>query len=614
VDGINDDLDQDFGYAPPGHTGGDGLIGDTIFMDTGNGSGGAPNGQPDPGEGLEGVVVRLYDATGTTLLAITTTDENGNYYFGGLNPTGTYVVRVDPSTLPNGGAGLANTIDPDGGTANESTVNLGTSGPYDLDQDFGYTASTPNSISGTIWEDTDAAGDLDAGETGRFAGVTVALYDSNGNIVATTVTDANGNYSFPNLPDGTYQVDVTDQNNVLAGYWHSDGPNDGADNNSQDDPYTVTVSGGQNDTTADFGYYVQPAVLGDFVWLDLNQDGIQDANEPGIGGVEVTLTINYPNGNSVTLVTTTDALGAYSFGNLLLDEDFNGVGAGEPTFTVAFATPTGTTATLVNVGDPAADSNGTSDTAAPAQGQTDLTYDSGFVGATDLGDLPENIGGSPDYPTLFAPGPSHIVFPDGGDPDNDPDTTNGRAAVWLGLTIDTELEGQPSTAADGDGADEDGALFAESGWLAGGTSTIDLTLNSSESNITVYYGVWIDWNYDGDFTDVDDGFYAGSGVTGSPVVATVNVSIPASYVTNTPVYFRMRVADAPLGAADYLGTIVNGEVEDYRWVFGPTAVNFQGVEVGGAATRPGILWLSALLLGTVSVLFLYRRRRQLATR
>ena len=70
----------------------------------------------------------------------------------------------------------------------------------------------------------------------------------------------------------------------------------GSDNNSQVDPYTVTVTGGQTNTTADFGYYQQPAALGNFVWDDLDGDGIQDAGEPGIPGVAVTLTITWPNG------------------------------------------------------------------------------------------------------------------------------------------------------------------------------------------------------------------------------------------------------------------------------------------------------------------------------
>ena len=47
------DLDQDFGYAPFGHTLGDGLIGDTIFLDRDN------SGTPDAGEGIQGVTVEL---------------------------------------------------------------------------------------------------------------------------------------------------------------------------------------------------------------------------------------------------------------------------------------------------------------------------------------------------------------------------------------------------------------------------------------------------------------------------------------------------------------------------------------------------------------------------
>ena len=47
------------------------------------------------------------------MIARTVTNENGQYFFGGL-AAGTYTVRVDTTTLPNGGAGLTNTVDPDG--------------------------------------------------------------------------------------------------------------------------------------------------------------------------------------------------------------------------------------------------------------------------------------------------------------------------------------------------------------------------------------------------------------------------------------------------------------------------------------------------------------------
>jgi hypothetical protein len=212
--------------------------------------------------------------------------------------------------------------------------------------------------------------------------VTVVLRDEDGNIVATTTTDANGDFSFTGLPDGTYTVDVTDAGNILNGLWHSDGPNDGQNNNSQTDPYTVTVSGGVTNDTADFGYYGAPASLGDFVWNDLNGDGIQNVGEPGIPGVLVTLTIVYPNGDTATVTAVTDADGYYSFGNLLLDESFNASGgAGQPTYTILVATPNGYIPTQVDQGfNDAIDSdNHAGVVAIVVQGQVNNTYDFGFV-------------------------------------------------------------------------------------------------------------------------------------------------------------------------------------------------------------------------------------------
>ena len=72
--------------------------------------------------GIGGVTVTLTDSTGAT--QSTTTDANGNYLFGSLDPTDTYTVTVDTSTLPGAGSGLVNTIDPDGGTPSQSVVML----------------------------------------------------------------------------------------------------------------------------------------------------------------------------------------------------------------------------------------------------------------------------------------------------------------------------------------------------------------------------------------------------------------------------------------------------------------------------------------------------------
>jgi len=595
----SDNLAQDFGYAPPGHSNGRGLIGDTIFLDY-NG-----NGSPDPGEGLEGVTVMLTDGDGDTMT--TTTDENGNYSFGDLDPNDTYTVDIDTTALPNGGIGLTNSVDPDGGGDSTSVVDL-SSDPdgIDLDQDFGYVVDTSNTISGTIWEDADADGTLVGGELGRFEDVTVVLYDGSGNVVATTKTDSSGDYSFTGLADGTYTVDVTDAGSVLNGYWHSDGPNDGNDNNSQDDPYSVTVGpANRNDATADFGYYVQPASVGNYVWLDLNEDGVQDDDkEPGIKHVTVVMTITYPNGVVVTATTVTGKGGIYGFGNLLLDEDYGtgDNGGGTPNYEIGVPLPTGTTRTPENAPGPDdeidGDSDGASEIATVVQGESDPSYDFGLFGDVDLGDLPDDIGGSPDYPTWFRPGPANIVFPDGGG--QVPNTTGGVPAVWLGARVDTETDGQPSIDANGDGADEDGVAFAPANaWTPGGSPDVTITLNGSESGVTVYFGLWIDWNADGDFDDDDDGFYTGSDVTGSPVDVPITVDVPASYVQGDLVYFRVRAADWPLTFEDYEGTFINGEVEDYLRDFDPTAVTLASFTAEWDSGQVLIAWETTLEIDTI---------------
>ncbi|WP_460958487.1 beta strand repeat-containing protein, partial [Spirosoma litoris] len=60
-------------------------------------------------------------------------------------------------------------------------------------------AVPPIEIGNRVWKDTNSNGIQDAGEP-SLAGVTVELRDANGNLVATAVTDANGNYIFSNEP------------------------------------------------------------------------------------------------------------------------------------------------------------------------------------------------------------------------------------------------------------------------------------------------------------------------------------------------------------------------------------------------------------------------------
>ena len=238
-------------------------------------------------------------------------------------------------------------------------------------------------IGGKVYNDADASFSSSDSET-PYAGVTVALLkkdgtpvlDKDGNPV-TAVTDAEGKYSFSGLPLGEYTVSVVDP---------TSGPLEGT---KPTEAYT-----GRYKTTADvsiaeatgsvidvnFGF-VKPASVGDYTWMDVNRDGLQDSDEPALPGVTVTLmradgsAVTDASGNPVGAVTT-DAAGRYVFENLLPGD-----------YKVSFTNPAGYAATVSDAGgDRAADSNGTESAVSLAQGQDDATVDYGLVGTGVIGD------------------------------------------------------------------------------------------------------------------------------------------------------------------------------------------------------------------------------------
>ena len=133
----------------------------------------------------------------------------------------------------------------------------------------------------------------DAGEPG-VPNVTVQLKDCSGNVLQTTTTDGNGNYSFNNLAAGCYSVAVL----LPGGFAYSPQDVGGNDNTDSDiNPGTgmtanINLGAGQNLTNVDAGLVPQGSgdtCLGDRVWRDDNANGIQDAGEPGLDGIEVYL-------------------------------------------------------------------------------------------------------------------------------------------------------------------------------------------------------------------------------------------------------------------------------------------------------------------------------------
>ncbi|MDN3460952.1 SdrD B-like domain-containing protein, partial [Rhodococcus sp. APC 3903] len=120
--------------------------------------------------------------------------------------------------------------------------------------------------------------------------------------------------------------------------------------------------------------------IGDFVWHDLNGNGIQDSGEPGIANFPVTLSGNDSKGNAVTLSTTTDANGKYRFdglrsGTYTITFDPSGLGVGE-SFTTAHA---GSDGMLDSDGDSV---TGKTDPISLGIDSQDLGWDQGVVTET----------------------------------------------------------------------------------------------------------------------------------------------------------------------------------------------------------------------------------------
>jgi hypothetical protein len=368
----NVDLTIDIGLVPPAPC--VGAIGDFVWNDL-NGNGLQDLGEP----GLNGVLVELRDGTGTLQQTNTTTHDGhaGFYQFTGLSCSGSYQVWVTrPAAYTRFSptdAGADETIDSDGAPTQSDTysvaaVTLSESTPIDDTIDFGFYACR-GTIGDYVWRDVNGNGVQDAGEPG-IPNVTLLLQDGDGHSLGVTAqTDANGYYQFTGLCAGSYRVVVLSGVPAQHEPTASEAGNDRTvDNNGSPAPVTLTSDFASN-ATIDFGYRpIPPAALGDFVWLDANANGQQDAGESGLPGVTVRI---YTCAGALVNETVTGADGAYLFANLV-----------PGCYYVRFAAVSGFMRSATDVGNDASDSDA-DETGASGQyvlvsGQTDRTVDAGF--------------------------------------------------------------------------------------------------------------------------------------------------------------------------------------------------------------------------------------------
>ena len=143
-------------------------------------------------------------------------------------------------------------------------------------------------------------------------------------LVLCDTTDAAGKYSFDNLPSGQYQVKIL-TNSLPVSCLISSMQDKGTDDTKDSDfnPSTglsqlvtiditkLTTDILRNNPTVDVALYSPKGSLGDYVWKDTNDNGIND--EPTSAGVKGVIVELYKKGTSTGIKDTTDVNGKYLF-------------------------------------------------------------------------------------------------------------------------------------------------------------------------------------------------------------------------------------------------------------------------------------------------------------
>jgi len=314
-----------------------GSIAGRVWLDENN------NGLIDAGEnGIASVSISLpagtLDALGNPVAAVTT-DANGNYRFDDLL-AGTYIVTEQaaqplvtvggsPVTTLNGTT-VAGTINaaPVGAATPIATTPSAVSGivlgagQHSVQNDFGETL--PVSVTGTVFLDIDNDGaQAGAGETG-LSGVTIELTgtdDTGATVSLSTTTDGNGHFSFEGVRPGTYTLTEPTQPTGTANGITTAGTVGGTPSGTATPVTTVPSEIAGIDLTTPgsasvdnlFGEIPRSSGITGKVWLDRNNDGVVDPGETGIGGVRVELEGTAIDGTTISLWTTTEPDGSYSF-------------------------------------------------------------------------------------------------------------------------------------------------------------------------------------------------------------------------------------------------------------------------------------------------------------
>ncbi|MEX0678238.1 MAG: SdrD B-like domain-containing protein [Pirellulales bacterium] len=269
-----------------------------VHVDT---TGDCPNPENPP---LEGVTIELLNAAGQ-VIDTTTTNAQGYYIFDNLKP-GTYGVHeIQPAAYLDGDEHVGSA----GGTlADDLITSVVLASGVDA-VDYNFCELLPVSISGYVHV-SDTGDCLNDPTAQPLSGVTIYLLDGAGNVIGTTQTNDDGFYIFDNLPPGTYGVREVQPEGYLDGLEYVGS----AGGTLADDLITgVVLISGVDAVEYDF-CELPPSGISGYVYLDLDNDGVKDPGEVGIGGVTVFL--KDAGGRPTGATAVTDANGYYQFTGL----------------------------------------------------------------------------------------------------------------------------------------------------------------------------------------------------------------------------------------------------------------------------------------------------------
>jgi uncharacterized repeat protein (TIGR01451 family) len=162
-------------------------------------------------------------------------------------------------------------------------------------------------------------------------------------------------------------------------------------------------------------------------------------------------------------------------------------------------------------------------------------------------------------------------------------------ATFLGLRVDSEGANQSSPNADGDDNagnpnDEDGVTFP----MAGNTRVLSVTASNPltiRASVIGILNAWIDWNQDGDWTDLNEQIAINRNLSAGDNSLSVTVPDAAPHGAT---YARFRFSTTP-GLLSTGSTVSNGEVEDYLVNITLPAINSCNIGLlNGGFERPQI--------------------------